>query len=69
MKVGSRYADLTTASPADKRVAAVRAKAKGLNYIDVAVMGAISLALSQSAPAVRRGGSERFCGVDSECWR
>lgn len=42
MKLGARYADLTTASPADKRVAAVRAKGKGLDYIDVAVMGAIS---------------------------
>ncbi|CAG9186365.1 NAD(P)-dependent oxidoreductase [Cupriavidus pampae] len=48
MKLGARYADLTTASPADKRVAAVRAKAKGIGYADVAVMGAISLALSKT---------------------
>ncbi|MWL91525.1 NAD(P)-dependent oxidoreductase [Cupriavidus sp. SW-Y-13] len=48
MKLGSRYADLTTASPADKRVASVRAKAKGLGYADVAVMGAISLAWART---------------------
>ncbi|MGE8454938.1 NAD(P)-binding domain-containing protein [Cupriavidus basilensis] len=63
MKVGSRYADLTTASPADKRVAAVRAKAKGLNYIDVAVMGAISLALSQTPLLCAGEGASDFAAL------
>ncbi|WP_444633484.1 NAD(P)-binding domain-containing protein [Cupriavidus oxalaticus] len=48
MKLGAQYADLTTASPADKRVAAVRAKSKGIEYVDVAVMGAISLAWART---------------------
>ncbi|KAI3591748.1 3-hydroxyisobutyrate dehydrogenase [Cupriavidus sp. U2] len=60
MKLGARYADLTTASPADKRVAAVRAKAKGLGYADVAVMGAISLALSRTPLLCAGNGASEF---------
>lgn len=60
MKLGARYADLTTASPADKRVAAMRAKAKGLGYADVAVMGAISLALSRTPLLCAGDGADAF---------
>lgn len=60
MKLGARYADLTTASPADKRVAAVRAKGKGLDYIDVAVMGAISLAWARTPLLCAGDGAGKF---------
>lgn len=55
MKPGAGYADLTTASPADKRAAATQADAAGVGYVDVAVMGAISLSLART-PLLCAGG-------------
>ena len=40
---GAGLADLTTASPATKRTAAAQVGARGLRYVDTAIMGAISL--------------------------
>lgn len=37
------YVDMTTASPSDKRTAAQRAVRSGVHYVDVAIMGAVSL--------------------------
>lgn len=48
MKPHAKYADLTTASPADKRAASERARSKGIDYVDVAVMGASSLAWART---------------------
>lgn len=43
LKSGTGFADLTTASPATKRQASAAAAQSGLHYLDVAIMGAISL--------------------------
>jgi len=43
MKRGARLADMTTASPDSKRQAEKTASAHGVSYVDVAIMGAISL--------------------------
>jgi len=43
LSVGAGLADLTTANPATKRKAATTAKTHGISYVDVAIMGAISL--------------------------
>lgn len=43
LKSGVGFADLTTASPQTKREASASAAQSGLRYIDVAIMGAISL--------------------------
>jgi len=63
MKLGARYADLTTASPADKRVAGVRAKARGIGYADVAVMGAISLARAKTPLLCAGDGADDFAAL------
>lgn len=43
MKPGAAFADLTTAAPEQKRLAAAEAHAKDIAYVDVAIMGAIFL--------------------------
>jgi 3-hydroxyisobutyrate dehydrogenase len=43
MKSGAAFADLTTAAPEQKRLAAAAAQAKQVAYVDVAIMGAIFL--------------------------
>ncbi|MEA4837983.1 MAG: NAD(P)-binding domain-containing protein [Rhodospirillaceae bacterium] len=43
MRPGAIYADFTTASPVDMRTAAAEAQALGLRFVDVAIMGGITL--------------------------
>jgi len=61
MKAGASYADLTTASPEDKRKAAAAASAAGLAYVDVAVMGAISLSLHRTPLLCAGASAAEFC--------
>ena len=61
MKAGASYADLTTASPEDKRKAAAAASAAGLAYVDVAVMGAISLSLHRTPLLCAGASAPEFC--------
>lgn len=44
LRAGAVYADFTTASPNDMRTAAREADARGVRFVDVAVMGGITLA-------------------------
>ncbi len=43
MRRGAMYADMTTCDPAKIREAAVLAEGRGINYVDVAIMGAVAL--------------------------
>ncbi|RAI35118.1 hypothetical protein CH338_19775, partial [Rhodoplanes elegans] len=43
LRPGTVFADMTTASPDDIRAAAVAAQAAGVRFVDVAIMGGISL--------------------------
>ena len=43
MRMGAMYADMTTCDPAQIREAAVLAERVGINYVDVAIMGAVAL--------------------------
>ncbi|ABM58987.1 NAD(P)-dependent oxidoreductase [Verminephrobacter eiseniae] len=53
---GAALCDLTTASPDTKRSAAKLAAARSIRYIDVAIMGAISLSLEKT-PLLASGAS------------
>jgi 3-hydroxyisobutyrate dehydrogenase-like beta-hydroxyacid dehydrogenase len=44
----ARYCDLTTATPDTKRAAALAARQQGLQYLDVAIMGAVALGLHRT---------------------
>jgi 3-hydroxyisobutyrate dehydrogenase len=43
MRGGAMYADMTTCDPAEIREAAVLAEKAGIDYVDVAIMGAVAL--------------------------
>lgn len=49
LRAGAVFADLTTASPAEIREAAKVASAAGIRFVDVAIMGGISLKHAQTA--------------------
>ncbi|MDB5891363.1 MAG: 3-hydroxyacid dehydrogenase protein [Polaromonas sp.] len=48
LKAGACVADLTTASPDDKRQAHRLARSSGTDYLDVAIMGGVSLTLEKT---------------------
>lgn len=48
LKPGACVADLTTASPDEKRLADRSARTSGIDYLDVAIMGGISLTLEKT---------------------
>ncbi|MBF5006907.1 NAD(P)-binding domain-containing protein [Diaphorobacter caeni] len=63
MRQGSTLCDLTTASPDTKRAAAKLAEAQSVRYVDVAIMGAISLSLEKTPLLASGAGSTDFAQV------
>ncbi len=66
MRQGSTLCDLTTASPDTKRSAAKLAAAASVGYIDVAIMGAISLGLERTPLLASGAGAAEFAEVLSK---
>lgn len=60
LSLGAGLADLTTASPAVKRQAAVRVAERGVRYVDTAIMGAISLNWVRTPLLAAGAGAEEF---------
>ena len=57
---GTTLCDLTTASPDTKRTAAKQAGASSVRYVDVAIMGAISLSLEKTPLLASGAGASEF---------
>lgn len=57
---GTTICDMTTASPDTKRSAAGRAQNGSMRYVDVAIMGAISLSLERTPLLAAGAGSTEF---------
>ncbi len=60
MAEGATLCDMTTASPDAKRAAAEMARAQGLYYLDVAIMGAVALGRHATPLLVAGDGAEAF---------
>lgn len=58
MKQGAVYADFTTASPAEMRAAAAEALVSGLRFVDVAIMGGITLSGAKTPLLCAGNGAE-----------
>lgn len=63
MKRGAGFADLTTASPAVKRAAAGKVAEHGVQYVDTAIMGAISLHGVKTPLLAAGQGADAFQGL------
>jgi 3-hydroxyisobutyrate dehydrogenase len=57
---GATVCDMTTASPDVKRLAARRARECSIRYVDVAIMGAISLSLEKTPLLASGAGASEF---------
>lgn len=57
---GAVYADFTTASPDHMRVAAAEARARGVLFVDVAIMGGITLGGAKTPLLCAGDGAERL---------
>ena len=60
---GATLCDLTTASPDAKRAAARRASESKVRYVDVAIMGAISLSLERTPLLAAGDGAAEFASL------
>jgi 3-hydroxyisobutyrate dehydrogenase len=60
---GAVLCDLTTASPETKRTAARRASESKVRYVDIAIMGAISLSLERTPLLAAGDGAAEFASV------
>ena len=60
MKPGALYVDLTTAPPDAMRDAAARARDHGIAFVDVGIMGAISVKKGRTALVCAGDGAQRF---------
>lgn len=60
---GASVCDLTTASPDAKRAAARRAPESGVRYVDIAIMGAISLSLERTPLLAAGDGAQELCAL------
>lgn len=60
---GTTLCDMTTASPDTKRAAATRAGACSVRYVDVAIMGAISLRLEKTPLLAAGAGALEFAAL------
>ena len=60
---GTTLCDLTTASPDTKRTAAKQAGDSSVRYVDVAIMGAISLSLEKTPLLASGAGASEFAGL------
>jgi 3-hydroxyisobutyrate dehydrogenase-like beta-hydroxyacid dehydrogenase len=63
---GATLCDLTTASPDAKRAAARRVAETGIRYVDVAIMGAVSLSLHRTPLLAAGAGADDFASLLSE---
>jgi 3-hydroxyisobutyrate dehydrogenase-like beta-hydroxyacid dehydrogenase len=59
-RAGATLCDMTTASPDVKRTAAMRAGERAIRYVDVAIMGAISLSLEKTPLLAAGAGAAEF---------
>lgn len=61
LRAGAVFADFTTAAPADIRAAAAAAAAGGVRYVDVAIMGGISLKYAETGLICAGDGAAALC--------
>jgi 3-hydroxyisobutyrate dehydrogenase len=63
MRRGAMYADMTTCDPAEIRAAAVLAEEAGIDYVDVAIMGAVALGGVKTALLCAGSGAAKLSTV------
>ena len=67
LRTGAAIADLTTASPEVKLEAARDCTGRGMRYVDVAIMGGISLHLEKTPLLASGDGADEFVGLLARC--
>jgi 3-hydroxyisobutyrate dehydrogenase-like beta-hydroxyacid dehydrogenase len=60
MKAGALFADLTTAQPETMRDVAAEARERGVAFVDVAILGAVSIRKGRTALVCAGDGAQRF---------
>jgi 3-hydroxyisobutyrate dehydrogenase-like beta-hydroxyacid dehydrogenase len=63
MKAGALFADLTTATPETMQDVASLARDRGIAFVDVAILGAVSIRKGKTALACAGEGAERFRNI------